>query len=830
MKKLITLAFALLLLMLLPALAEDTLVEWIPFDEEGTLFIRYDTYRDYYVLTDKDGQRIEGDSFYAFEDWTYENLLVVAWEGKYGYFDKESGWIIQPQFDFARFFQENGLAAVKQDGLWGFINLAGEVVFQPQFDAYEGDEYLYEDEDYEFYDHIAAVCKDGLWGYIRYDGSFVIEPQFEDVFPFQENGLAIVIKDGLAGFIDLEGKYVFEPQFDVYEPKSYMSRRYRFVDHVAAVSRNRLWGYIRDDGTFLLEPKFAELKEVYDGSDLVPAKKMGLWGYVSLDGEWQIEPIYGDAENFNEFGVARVINDNKIGLISASGEVLFEPQFDNLWFDVNGIARVVKNGKYGFIKADGSIIVEPQQFDYAASFYESAALVKIDGLYGFIDENGDWLVKPKFDYAVSFYEGVAKVKCDSLYGFIDKNGDWLAEPKFVQAMDFSEGLAAVTENGYLWGYINEQGEYVIEPQYYSAYNFDDGVAEVSMGGVGSYGLIDREGNVLLDTKYNWITWYDDGIYAAEKDDVKAYYAYVNGVFQEISVVSNEMYLEDYYPNEGEKVAVLSEKADIAWDESASLPRLDGAKALLPVYAAFAQATYPEDTRLVPYVNDANALVTYTNTVSAYERLMHGEADLILCAGPSKAEVEDARKLGVEFELTCIGYEAFVFIVNAENPLQNITVDEIRGVYSGEVTSWDELGVEGIGDIIAYQRNQNSGSQTTLEKLMGDTPLMEAPSMYVSTGMEDILKTIEYRNYPNAISFTFRFFCKDMIGSGVKMLAIDGVEPTEENIRNGSYPLITPIYAVTRKGETNPNVQIMLNWITDAQGQELVEKSGYVGIN
>ncbi|MCR4622081.1 MAG: substrate-binding domain-containing protein, partial [Clostridiales bacterium] len=145
------------------------------------------------------------------------------------------------------------------------------------------------------------------------------------------------------------------------------------------------------------------------------------------------------------------------------------------------------------------------------------------------------------------------------------------------------------------------------------------------------------------------------------------------------------------------------------------------------------------------------------------------------------------------------------------------------------TTWDELGVEGLGEIIAYQRPENSGSQTALEKLMGDTPIMEAPQMYVSDGMEDILETIEYRNLPNAIGYTFRFFCADMVGSKVKLLAIDGIEPTVENISNGKYPIITPLYAVTRKGESNPNVKRLLDFLTDPQGQELVEKSGYVGL-
>ena len=68
----------------------------------------------------------------------------------------------------------------------------------------------------------------------------------------------------------------------------------------------------------------------------------------------------------------------------------------------------------------------------------------------------------------------------------------------------------------------------------------------------------------------------------------------------------------------------------------------------------------------------------------------------------------------------------------------------------------------------------------------------------------------------------------MVGSGVRLLSIDGVEPTVENIRSGAYPHVTTLYAVTRKGEDNPNVQILLDWLVSEQGQRLVEASGYVG--
>ena len=111
--------------------------------------------------------------------------------------------------------------------------------------------------------------------------------------------------------------------------------------------------------------------------------------------------------------------------------------------------------------------------------------------------------------------------------------------------------------------------------------------------------------------------------------------------------------------------------------------------------------------------------------------------------------------------------------------------------------------------------------------MGDVELMTPPQQLVTDGMEDILENIEYRNLPNAIGYSFRFYCTEMVGSGVKLLSIDGIEPTVVNIRSGAYPHVTTLYAVTRKGETNPNVGILLSWLTSEQGQRLVEKSGYV---
>ena len=61
------------------------------------------------------------------------------------------------------------------------------------------------------------------------------------------------------------------------------------------------------------------------------------------------------------------------------------------------------------------------------------------------------------------------------------------------------------------------------------------------------------------------------------------------------------------------------------------------------------------------------------------------------------------------------------------------------------------------------------------------------------------------------------------------LSVDGVAPTAENIKNGSYPIITPIYAVTYEENTNENVDKLLDWILSEEGQYIIEATGYVGI-
>lgn len=288
-------------------------------------------------------------------------------------------------------------------------------------------------------------------------------------------------------------------------------------------------------------------------------------------------------------------------------------------------------------------------------------------------------------------------------------------------------------------------------------------------------------------------------------------------------VRDRMEIAHYRPFQKDSlVKTLEEPAALKLTEN--LPRMDGATALYPVYAAFAQAVYPDYTQDMP----VKAYVQCSTTSSAYDNIVHGDTDIIFVASPSAEQEAYAKEKGVELVYTPIGREAFVFFVNPKNPLDSLTLSQIRGIYSGQITRWDELNVKGLGNIQAFQRSEGSGSQTALLRLMGETPLMDAPTEKRMGGMLDVVEAAaDYKNFKNAIGYSFRFYCTEMVKDiEVKLLAVEGVSPTVENIENGTYPIASYFYAVTR-ADADENTLALLDWICGPQGQALIEKTGYI---
>lgn len=271
-----------------------------------------------------------------------------------------------------------------------------------------------------------------------------------------------------------------------------------------------------------------------------------------------------------------------------------------------------------------------------------------------------------------------------------------------------------------------------------------------------------------------------------------------------------------------KVAKLDGTANLQL--TGKLPKIDCATAFYPLAAAFVEATYPQGN----YKLGEQDILTRTTSRQAFTRLVDGDVDILFAFAPSDKQLEYAKSQGVELQLIPIGKEAFVFFVNEFNVVKGLSIEQIRSIYSGEITNWQEVGGLDM-PIMAFQRPKNSGSQTALEELMAGKELMEPPVKMVLYSMMDIMnKVADYDNSKNSLGYSFRFYATEMVKMPVNFLDINGVEPSLENIKNGNYSLTKEFYIITTS-KKSPNVEKFIEWILSPQGQELVEKTGYSSI-
>ena len=243
-------------------------------------------------------------------------------------------------------------------------------------------------------------------------------------------------------------------------------------------------------------------------------------------------------------------------------------------------------------------------------------------------------------------------------------------------------------------------------------------------------------------------------------------------------------------------------------------------ATLMPYASEKEYT-PEDFHEWEYLANSR-------TPEAYNKIVKGNADIIFVAQPSGGQKKRAEESGVTLIYTPFAREAFVFIVNVDNPVNSLTEQQVRDIFSGAITNWRTVGGNDQ-EIQTWQRPEDSGSQTVMQsQVMKNVRMISPQETEVASMMEGMIKVVaEYRNTNNAIGYTFRYYATQMnADKNIKLLAINGIAPTAENIRNGKYPYIVDAFMVTRENMTS-ETQKLVEWFLTPQGQSLVEDVGYV---
>ena len=275
--------------------------------------------------------------------------------------------------------------------------------------------------------------------------------------------------------------------------------------------------------------------------------------------------------------------------------------------------------------------------------------------------------------------------------------------------------------------------------------------------------------------------------------------------------------------------------------------IDGSTATIPITAELARQFCDATDDHLDSTLYTGLFIKHNTTGNAYDNLIgrgnnsirwsvgsdiiisEKPVSLVFATPPSEEEYSDAEKAGVELEVEPVALDGFVFITHKDNPVDSLTVDQIRDIYSGRITNWKEVGGKDE-KIRAFQRTKNSGSQTAMEELvMKNTPMTDPPVAFVAEEMGALVERIaEYENESAAIGYTYYYYINNLYKNpDIKVINIDGISPADENLLSNEYPFTAAYYAVIRSDEPKDSIYRELrDYMLTDEGQEIIRLAGY----
>jgi len=165
-------------------------------------------------------------------------------------------------------------------------------------------------------------------------------------------------------------------------------------------------------------------------------------------------------------------------------------------------------------------------------------------------------------------------------------------------------------------------------------------------------------------------------------------------------------------------------------------------------------------------------------------------------------------------------DGIAIIVHPSNPVTNLTKEQVRDIYAGNITNWSQVGGQNKSiDVVA--REEGSGTRTAFQDLvMGKALIKSDATLQNSNGFIKTSVSLD----PQAIGFLSMGY----VDSSVKALAINGVAATEENAKNGTYPVVRPLYFLTKQQPTGL-VKDFIDFCTGTEGQKIVAEEGYITV-
>jgi len=212
------------------------------------------------------------------------------------------------------------------------------------------------------------------------------------------------------------------------------------------------------------------------------------------------------------------VSHGKFGFINHQGRVHIDAEFDFVSFFQEGLAIIAIGEKYGFINKRGEIQIACE-FESVSDFSNGLAIVEKNGKFGMIDRNGVYIFETIYDDLGPLSEGFSYAMVSDRYGYYNVDGEMEIPHLFDDAYDFKGGIAQVEANG-MQGYIDKQGNYKIPAIHETLQWYHDTLLVFSDSS--RYGLMNLEGDIVVEPQYDWINPMKEGLAVAEIDDRLVY--------------------------------------------------------------------------------------------------------------------------------------------------------------------------------------------------------------------------------------------------------------------------------------------------------------------
>ena len=258
------------------------------------------------------------------------------------------------------------------------------------------------------------------------------------------------------------------------------------------------------------------------------------------------------------------------------------------------------------------------------------------------------------------------------------------------------------------------------------------------------------------------------------------------------------------------VAILALTALVSCGKKEGAVSTDGSTSMQKVISTLGEQ-FEKDNSVAKFTYNP------TGSGSGIAAVSEGRCDI----GLSSRALKDDEKAGGLHE-TILALDGIAIIVNPANTVSDISVDTLAKIYTGEITNWKDIGGNDA-EIVLIGREAGSGTRDGFESITGTKDKCKYRQELTSTG--DVITTVA--GNPDAIGYASLASIKD----SVKALTVEGVTPTEETVKNGTYKIQRPFVLVTKDGtKLSDTAQKFFDFATSKDASDIISAAGAVPVN